>query len=225
MTTCVRALVGSGGGVKRRSGWGSALTALTIIAVTIAAPRVAGASFAVTIVDFAFVPSTSTIAPGDQITWTNSGNATHSVTWTRVRVGSTDVPPGASHMETFATVGSFTYQCRFHPSLMQGTVQVVGPLQTTTPSPTAAPTPAPSPAPTPSPTPSPTTAPTPSPTPSPTPPTTPRPSPTPAASPSPTTPPLTGGASGTNLALGIALIVAGIGVLGATLWWRFGRSG
>ncbi len=199
-----------------------------MIAVSLLGTPAAAVTFTVRITEFAFTPNAITLSPGDQVTWINNGTVVHSVTWTKSRVGSKDIQPGTIYFETFTDPGTYSYQCRFHPLLMQGSVTVVG----ATPTPTPAPTPAPTPTATPKPSETPTPPPSPAASPSPTPPpptaspqrTSPPPTARPTATPSPTATPLTNGVSASNTTVGIALIVAGIGVLGATLWWRFGRS-
>jgi len=61
----------------------------------------AGAANAATIVDFAFQPSSLTIAKGSSVTWTNTGSRGH----------------------TFDTAGTFAYHCSIH-SQMKATVTV-----------------------------------------------------------------------------------------------------
>jgi plastocyanin len=81
------------------------------------------AGTAVTIKDFAFDPTTLTAKVGQEITWTNQGNATHSVTFDTGGVDSGSLSSGMTFKQTFNTAGSFTYHCKFHSS-MQGTVTV-----------------------------------------------------------------------------------------------------
>ncbi|MCH8982762.1 MAG: hypothetical protein IH943_01510 [Acidobacteria bacterium] len=82
---------------------------------------------------FEITPTTITISSGDTVRWTNTGNLAHTSTsgsgdtfpgspdgiW-----DSPDMGPGASFSQTFTSVGTFTYFCRFHPILM-GTAFVV----------------------------------------------------------------------------------------------------
>lgn len=86
------------------------------------AAAVAPSSASVTIADFAFGPSTVTIAAGGQVTWTNRDSERHSV-----RVGdieSSRLESSASYARTFDSAGRFAYVCGLHPS-MTGTILVV----------------------------------------------------------------------------------------------------
>lgn len=84
----------------------------------------------VTIADFQFSPSSTTVHAGDTITWTNNGPSAHTAT---ARVGSFDtgvLQKGASASHTFTQPGTFAYFCRIHP-FMRGTI-VVLPATTST---------------------------------------------------------------------------------------------
>jgi plastocyanin len=92
----------------------------------------------VTIKNFAFTPSTVTIAQGEAVTWTWAGPDTnHSVTSDPNQADSWDTdpnapptslthPPGSTFEHVFNTSGTFTYFCKVHPS-MTGKVIVNGP--------------------------------------------------------------------------------------------------
>jgi plastocyanin len=185
----------------------------------------------VTIVNFAFMPATTSVTVGEGVRWTNvDGGIPHSAvakngTWQTQTLGLNQ-----SATLTFNTAGTFAYNCGIHGDAMLGTVVVVQGAATPapTPVPTPVPTPIPTPVPTPVPTPRPTVAPTPQPTLAPTPPPTvaptPSPSPTtaaPTATPAastnaplavassvPTVAPVTAGA-GPESSLGLLLIVGG----------------
>lgn len=87
-----------------------------------AAPLVTAA--AVTIVDFAFKPADLTVKVGDTVTWTNTGNAPHSVKWDDGTPASDPLTKGgAPYQRTFETAGTFTYVCGIHGS-MKGIVTV-----------------------------------------------------------------------------------------------------
>jgi plastocyanin len=82
-----------------------------------------GAPVAVEIVDFGFNPANVTVPVGGRVTWTNTGQATHTATsqtggWDSGRLGS-----GQSFTFTAARAGSFEYVCAIHAS-MRGTVVV-----------------------------------------------------------------------------------------------------
>ncbi|MCU1502627.1 MAG: plastocyanin, partial [Ilumatobacteraceae bacterium] len=77
---------------------------------------------AVSIGDFRFEPPIVSVPVGGTVTWTN----THTQPHTATSAGNFDtgsLAPGASKAITFATAGSFTYICSFHP-FMTGTVTV-----------------------------------------------------------------------------------------------------
>jgi plastocyanin len=78
---------------------------------------------AVSIKDFAFEPATITAKVGAEITWTNTGNAAHTVTFDSGGPDSGSLAAGATFKHAFDAAGTFTYHCNFHSS-MQGTVTV-----------------------------------------------------------------------------------------------------
>ena len=77
----------------------------------------------VNIVDFAFNPPDLTIKVGDTVTWTNMGGFSHTSTSDTGVWDSGILNPGQSFSHTFDSVGEFSYQCRFHPS-MTGIIRV-----------------------------------------------------------------------------------------------------
>jgi plastocyanin len=108
---------------------GSATTAPTSAPTSqaTAAPSSGGgggaAGSAVAVKDFSFDPATLTARVGQEITWTNEGNATHSVTFDAGGIDSGSLTSGQTFKQTFDAAGSFTYHCKFHSS-MQGTITV-----------------------------------------------------------------------------------------------------
>lgn len=75
---------------------------------------------------YRFEPKAISVKAGTTVTWTNHDNFTHSV---QFKDG--DLPtepllmkPGEDATFTFATAGTFSYQCSLHPQNMQGTVTV-----------------------------------------------------------------------------------------------------
>ena len=76
----------------------------------------------VQIIDFAFDPEVATIAVGGTITWTNTGQAPHTVLadWTDSDI----MDPGVTFSWTFEEVGTYEYQCGLHPAML-GTIEVV----------------------------------------------------------------------------------------------------
>jgi plastocyanin len=74
---------------------------------------------------YLFSPASITVKAGTTVTWTNSDNFTHSV-----RIPSQNgkvigvMHPGEKVTYTFASPGTYHYDCSFHPNNMQGTVVV-----------------------------------------------------------------------------------------------------
>ena len=77
---------------------------------------------------YRFAPAAISVPSGTTVTWTNSDHFTHSVQFLDggLPTEPLDLRPGASTTFTFATPGTYRYQCSFHPQNMRGTV-VVGP--------------------------------------------------------------------------------------------------
>jgi plastocyanin len=89
-----------------------------------AANVTAAASTGVTIKNFKYAPSTSSVHVGDTITWTNQDVAPHTAT---AKNGSWDtgtINKGKTGSHTFTQAGTFPYICSIHPS-MRGTVTVL----------------------------------------------------------------------------------------------------
>jgi plastocyanin len=106
---------------------GALATALIVMALGLGARSVAAQeSAAVSIVDFAFQPASVELATGGTVTWTNTGQAPHTVTADDGSFDSGTLSPGATFSQTFATAGTFTYHCNIHPQ-MTATVIVGGP--------------------------------------------------------------------------------------------------
>jgi plastocyanin len=84
----------------------------------------AAASSSVTIKNFKFAPSTSSVHVGDTISWTNQDIAPHTAT---AKDGSWDtgtINKNKTGSHTFTKAGTFPYICSIHPS-MKGTVTVL----------------------------------------------------------------------------------------------------
>jgi len=89
-----------------------------------AAPSSGGTTgTAVSIKDFSFEPADLTAKVGQEITWTNTGNAAHTVSFNTGSVDSGSMSSGATFKHTFDTPGSYSYHCNFH-SNMQGTITI-----------------------------------------------------------------------------------------------------
>jgi plastocyanin len=75
------------------------------------------------IVDFGYQPATYEVSVGTTVTWTNTGNAPHTVTFDDGSVDSGQLASGETFEHTFDDEGTFDYLCTVHPS-MRGTVTV-----------------------------------------------------------------------------------------------------
>ena len=82
---------------------------------------VAPADAAVSIVDFAFEPATLDAPAGTTVTWTNDGQAPHTVTGDFA--DSSILEPGQTFSHAFAEGGEFSYTCTIHPDMV-GDVRV-----------------------------------------------------------------------------------------------------
>ena len=78
---------------------------------------------AVTISGFAFDPASLDVAVGTTVTWTNQDATQHTVTAADGSFDSGGLAQGATFSQTFDTAGTFSYACKFHPT-MQATVTV-----------------------------------------------------------------------------------------------------
>jgi plastocyanin len=133
-----------------------AAAAAILLALTTGSAQ--AATVTVAAMNYEFQPATRTIAVGDVVRWTFSGEP-HSVTSRDGLFDSGVTNPGGSFQFTFATAGTYRYYCQVHPEQMFGTIVVKAAAPTatlrSTPSPTIRPTTRPTAAPTPTPTPSP----------------------------------------------------------------------
>jgi plastocyanin len=82
-----------------------------------------GAANAVSVVDFAFNPTSVSVKTGTTVTWTNTGSTAHTVTADDNSFDSGNVNSGATYSQAFATAGTFAYHCKIH-SQMKATVVV-----------------------------------------------------------------------------------------------------
>jgi plastocyanin len=75
---------------------------------------------------YRFAPPAITVAAGTTVTWTNDDHFTHSVQFLDGGLPAEPqvMDPGASTSFTFATPGTYHYQCHLHPQDMQGSVVV-----------------------------------------------------------------------------------------------------
>lgn len=70
--------------------------------------------------DFAFVPATLRVRPGDRITWINRDIAPHTVTAADESWDSGEMAQGARYTHTVTAGQTNDYFCRFHPSMKAG---------------------------------------------------------------------------------------------------------
>ena len=75
---------------------------------------------------YRFAPDAISVAAGTTVTWNNHDNFTHSVQFLDggLPTEPLQMQPGASATFTFASPGTYSYQCHLHPQNMRGTVTV-----------------------------------------------------------------------------------------------------
>ena len=81
-----------------------------------------GKSVSISIIDNDFDPAETTVPLGATVTWTNDGQAPHTVT-AEGAFDSGDLEPGAEFEQTFDQKGTVDYVCTIHPG-QAGTVTV-----------------------------------------------------------------------------------------------------
>jgi plastocyanin len=86
-------------------------------------PAASEAGDAVAIDNFAFVPTTLTVAAGSTVTWTNRDEEPHTVVANDGSFHSPGMGSQATFSHRFATAGTFDYICSIHP-FMHATVVV-----------------------------------------------------------------------------------------------------
>ncbi|MGB0799216.1 MAG: cupredoxin domain-containing protein [Planktomarina sp.] len=108
------------------------LTRHTILKAAVAAPLAAatatqvsagGVTHEVAIEGFKFVPADITIAPGDSVRFTNNDSAPHTATADDGTFDTKRLNRGKSATLTFASAGTFSYFCEFHP-MMKGAITI-----------------------------------------------------------------------------------------------------
>lgn len=90
----------------------------------------------VTIADFHFSPSSTTIHVGDTIMWSNSGPSSHTATARNGSFNTGILKKGESASHAFTQPGTYAYVCQIHP-FMHGTITVLAATTPTTSSPAA----------------------------------------------------------------------------------------
>jgi uncharacterized protein (TIGR03118 family) len=93
------------------------------IQVADAAPAAQPQPTPATINNFAFMPSTVTIAAGVQVQWINQDGTAHTVTADDARFHSDILDRGQTFSQTFSAPGTYSYHCSIHP-FMKGKVVV-----------------------------------------------------------------------------------------------------
>ncbi len=78
----------------------------------------------VSIVNFAFSPTSITVRKGETIVWTNKDSTPHTVTGgTNGDINSLPLSQNQTYSFAFDKTGTFSYHCKIHPS-MKGTITV-----------------------------------------------------------------------------------------------------
>ena len=80
---------------------------------------------AVSMVSSAFTPRAIRVCPGATVTWTNSDNTAHNVTFTAAAnsIKTSDFATGTASLVMPAAAGTYPYSCTIHAG-MTGSVQV-----------------------------------------------------------------------------------------------------
>ena len=108
------------------SGSSTPTTAAPTTPTTASGSSTTTGAHAITIKNFAFAPSTLTVAPGATVTVTNKDQVAHTVTSSKGGFNTGDIQPGQSKTITAPnTPGSYPYICSIH-QYMTGTLIVSG---------------------------------------------------------------------------------------------------
>lgn len=111
------------------------LVALPLLDLPAGPVRAASPTQSAAIVDFAFQPLRISITTGTEVIWRNNGNTQHTVTSSpQTNTTQTGTPlissgslnPGQNFSYIFYKHGVYPIQCAFHPSTMNGLVNVTG---------------------------------------------------------------------------------------------------
>ena len=116
--------------MRRVLGLAAAL-ALVLILAGCGSSQTSAAPVRTTSVDlppsYKFAPADIVVAKGSTVTWTNHDNFSHRVQFLDGGLPTDPMvmqPGGETATFTFAQVGTYHYQCSFHPQNMQGTITV-----------------------------------------------------------------------------------------------------
>jgi plastocyanin len=119
--TVVTATATSSWGYEFDNWSGDAYGTATRVTVTMNSDKSITANFIeeenmVSIVDFVFQPSLTTVGVGTTVTWKNNGSVTHTVTSTSgpVSFDSGDISPDGTFQFKFETAGTYDYKCTIH---------------------------------------------------------------------------------------------------------------
>lgn len=85
----------------------------------------------ISIESFAFNKQTMTIALGTKVRWTNKDAVTHTVTSDNGKFSSPNIEPGKTFDFSFNEIGTFSYHCTPHPTMI-GTITVKPAIQVPT---------------------------------------------------------------------------------------------
>ena len=111
------------GTIRQFTGAVPAAPAASPVASPGASPAATTGNTEVTMAGRAFTPATIEISAGDEVTWVNNDDSSHTVSSLGGPFDSGTLDEGMSFSFTFDTAGSYDYVCAFH-SEMQGTVVV-----------------------------------------------------------------------------------------------------
>ncbi|HZU56797.1 MAG TPA: plastocyanin/azurin family copper-binding protein [Actinocrinis sp.] len=99
----------------------------TTLNVADAAATAATSATTIEIKNYAFAPSSATVATGVKVTWVNEDTVPHTVTSKSgpASFDSGQINPGASYSAIFMTAGTYSYYCIDHPQMV-ATITVTG---------------------------------------------------------------------------------------------------
>jgi plastocyanin len=117
--TLAAAIIGCGGG-----GGGDSTPTTPTNPGTPGTPGQPTATTSVEMKGFAFNPPAIVVSPGATVTWTNSDNTNHNVTFSNTAIASTtEFASGSKSIVMPTAAGTYAYTCTLHGG-MNGTVKV-----------------------------------------------------------------------------------------------------
>lgn len=81
-----------------------------------------GTTNKINIANMAFATSTTTVAKGTTVTWTNQDDMVHTVSADDNSFTSGNLNKGDSYSHTFNAVGTVAYHCKIHPGMTANVV-------------------------------------------------------------------------------------------------------